>query len=378
MSEGKYKVLQIQQDYIVRASDAADIPEQILKALPSDRFQTVAAYMHGKPAPGAQTSRADQSVYFNFSKRQLRGLRLMASWKLYRLCRREKFDAVICHRFKAVNLMLFLNRWLKIPLCVGIFHCIGDYDRKSRQRRGHKLTDQHWRFVGVSPAVKDYLVSKNAGFTPANTVSITNTIDVSNLQLMTREQARQKLGLPAEGRIIGTIGRLVPVKAHDCLIQAFSRVSEQHPDAHLAIIGGGPEQARLEALIASLRLQGRVFLTGAREEAMLYVRAFDIWTMPSLSEGLGVALIEGMYGKLPVIASDIPAMRPLTDGAGGISVPPDDAEALAAALDKYLSLTDAELKEKGQNAYDYFMRNHDIEVFRESYRRLIEDNIRRD
>ena len=109
------KVLQLQPDYNVKAHDFADLAEQIVKALPSDRYEVTAAFLRGKPGPGEAVSRADRSVYFEFSDKSLKGMRLRAMWQLYKFCRREKFDVVICNRFKPVNMMPVSYTHLTLP-----------------------------------------------------------------------------------------------------------------------------------------------------------------------------------------------------------------------------------------------------------------------
>lgn len=371
------KVLQLQPDYNVKAHDFADLAEQIVKALPSERYEVTAAFLRGRPASGGAVSRADHSVYFEFSDKSLKGLRLRAMWRLYQFCRKEKFDVVICNRFKPVNMMLLLNRWLKIPLCIGISHGFGEYDRFYRRRETQRMIDKAWRFVGVSPAVKQYLLDCKCGFTDQNTYAITNAIDIQQAEGLqhSREQSRELLGLSPSARLIGALGRLVPVKGHTYLLQAFAALKDKYPEAQLAIIGAGREESRLRSEIERLGLSGRAHLLGFREDALQYVRAFDIWTMPSLAEGLGLALLEGMSGHLPVIASSVPAMLPLIQGAGGLAVEPADVPALTAALDTYLGLSDEMLRAKGEQAYHYLQEQHDIDVFRREYLDLIESGL---
>ncbi|WP_295486764.1 glycosyltransferase [uncultured Pseudomonas sp.] len=373
----RYKVLQLQPDYNIKQHDFADLAEQVFKALPADRFDTTMAFLRGKPAPGQPVSRAERSVYFEFSDKALKGMRLKASWQLFQFCRRERFDVVICNRFKPVNMLLQLNRWLRIPLCIGISHGFGEYDRFYRRRQAKRLIDRAWQFVGVSPAVKQYLLDCRCGFTDANTHGITNAIDIEQAEALqlSRADARAQLGLDADARLVGALGRLVPVKGHTYLIEAFAALKDKYPQTQLAIIGAGREQARLQQQIERAGLAGRVHLLGFKENALQYVRAFDLWTMPSLAEGLGLALLEGMSGHLPVIASDVPAMRPLIEGAGGLAVKPADVASLTAALDTYLALDDQALRAKGEQAYDYLTREHDIEVFRQQYLQLIESGL---
>ncbi|RON10658.1 glycosyltransferase [Pseudomonas brassicacearum] len=371
------KVLQLQPDYNVKAHDFADLAEQIVKALPVERYEITAAFLRGRPGPGEAVSRADRSVYFEFSDKSLKGMRLRAMWRLYQFCRKEKFDVVICNRFKPVNMLLQLNRWLKIPLCIGISHGFGEYDRYYRRRQAQSLVDGRWRFVGVSPAVKQYLLDCDCGFTDLNTYAITNAIDIEQAEGLqhSRERSRELLGLDSSVRLIGALGRLVPVKGHIYLLQAFAELKDKYPQTQLAIIGAGREEARLTCEIERLGLSGRAHLLGFKENALQYVRAFDIWTMPSLAEGLGLALLEGMSGHLPVIASDVPAMLPLVQGAGGLAVEPANVPSLVRALDTYLGLSDEDLKAKGELAYRYLQEQHDIDEFRQEYLQLIDSGL---
>ncbi|UFH49730.1 glycosyltransferase [Pseudomonas sp. KNUC1026] len=373
-----FKILQLHPDYNIKRHDFADLSEQIVKALPAERYQVTQAFLRGRPGAGEPESRAARSVYFDMSETALKGVRrLGALWRLYRFCKAEGFDAVICNRFKPVNMMMQLNRWLKIPLCIGIVHGFGEYDRAYRRRQAHKSIDRHWRFIGVSPAVREYLLGLGCGFTPGNTVAITNAIDIDQargLQLE-RQAARSALGLRQDARMIGALGRLVPVKGHTFLLQAFARLMDRYPNVELAIIGAGREEANLRRQIGDLGLAGRAHLLGFQADALQYVRAFDVWTMPSLAEGLGLALLEGMSGELPVIASNVPAMLPLIKGAGGIAVAPGDIDSLAEALDTYLAMPDEQLREKGSETFAYLCQHHAIEPFRQAYLEFIENSL---
>ncbi|WP_161864671.1 glycosyltransferase [Pseudomonas yangonensis] len=367
------KVLQLQTRY--NAADTnSDLGEQILQGLPAERFEVVNAYLEGRPADSAVSPAGRRQVFFEFSEKDMSGLRRKVRARLLAFCREEGFDVVLLHRFKAVNLFMHLNKKLRIARCIGVSHGFGEYDRFYRRWQARRLIDECWRFVGVSPAVVDYLVSLRCGFTKANTVSITNALDIDlaeSLQL-SRDEARQALGLPLEPMIVGAIGRLVPIKGHTHLIRAFAALSQEFPCAQLAIIGGGREQGNLEALVAESGLQGRVHLCGTQPDAMRYVRAFDLFAMPSLQEGLGLALLEGMCGRLPVMGSDIPAMRPLLQGAGGRLFTPGDVASLTEQLRASLADSESARIEQGERAYRYLRREHDIEDFRRKYRELLE------
>lgn len=366
----KIKVLQLQNRYNINASDLA---EQVIQGLPAEHFEVTTAFLRGRPGPGEPKSRAARSIYFGFSQSDLKGLRLRALWRLFRLCREQRYEVVIAHRFKPMNMLMLLNRWLRIPACIGVQHGIGDFDRGYRRWEARRLLTANWRVVGVSRAVRDYLVGCGAGFDASNTVQINNAIDIDRAERLQhpREQARSLLGLAQEPFIFGAIGRLVPVKGHIHLIEAFARLQSAYPQAQLAIIGEGRARAELETAIARHGLAGRVHLLGAREDALQYVRAFDAFVMPSLSEGLPLALLEGMSGRLPVIGSDIDSLRPILEDCGGHQFKVGDIAGLAAQLRGVLDLSPKERSEEGERAYTYLRRAHDIDCFRQQYRELL-------
>ncbi|MDY0250640.1 MAG: glycosyltransferase [Pseudomonas sp.] len=379
MTLSKIKVLQLHPKYNIRSTDISDLGEQIFKALPENRYITINGFFSGRPREGDPVSCANQSIYFEFTGQQLKGLRIFALWKLYKYLKKENIDVVICNRYKPVNMLLTLSRFMKIPLCIGIAHGFGDYDRAYRRNQVKKRVNKNWRFVGVSPAVKDYLLSLKSGFTEENTVAITNAIDTEKADsiMLDKSAARAELRLDPSVKIIGALGRLVPLKGHANLIKAFSVVSKDYPDTHLAIIGEGREQANLENLIQTLNLQDRVHLLGFHPDAIRLAKAFDIWVMPSFKEGLGLALLEGMCARLPIIASNVPAMLPLINGAGGIVIDPHNIEDISAALVSYLNKSYQERSLLGDNAYKYLVDNHSIKEFKVKYLDLIENGLKK-
>jgi len=369
----------LQPDFHETHHGLSGLVEQIVAAFDPQQFECVSGFMHGKPTSGSSfKTAASRTKFFDLPDSAMKGLRLGAKWSLYRFLRAENFDVVICNRFKPVNMLMDLNRYLHIPVCIGISHGLGEYDTESRRYRFKRLLSPAWQFVGVSSAVRDYLLGLDCGFSHTNTTYINNAIDIDHTarELFERETARKYLAIPASARVIGTAGRLVPIKGHTFLVRAFAEIAPKHPDAHLAILGSGREETTLRNLVESLGLKDRIHLPGFVADAKRYIRAFDVWAMPSLSEGLSISLLEGMCGQLPVVASDIPAITPFVR-QHGLLVPPEQVAPLADALDSYLSLPPEKLEAIGKAAFKYLQDNHDIRTFHEKYRRLVKNTLKK-
>lgn len=135
-------------------------------------------------------------------------------------------------------------------------------------------------------------------------------IDLTKLNFFSRENARFQVEKATKTKlenvfVVGTIGRLTPEKNHSFLIKNFRYILEGKKNAIFVIIGDGPERDTLERLVENLKLQDRVFLLGEIENASSYLPGFDMFVLPSLFEGISVALTEALIAGLPLLASDV-------------------------------------------------------------------------
>ena len=163
-----------------------------------------------------------------------------------------------------------------------------------------------------------------------------------------RAAARAALGLSDADRAVGAVGVLEPRKGHRFLVEAMAmldregaggglprdQVARQAAPRIVAIIAGdGPLRDPLAAEIQRLLLGEAVHMVGRVGDARTILWALDIFVMPSLSEGLGVALLEAMACGLPAVASRVGGIVDAVDeGRTGILVAAEDADALAGAL----------------------------------------------
>jgi glycosyltransferase involved in cell wall biosynthesis len=156
-----------------------------------------------------------------------------------------------------------------------------------------------------------------------------------------RVTLREELGLKASARLVVAMGSLYPVKGHEHLIDAFALIADRYPELHIAIGGRGELE---ESLISRARLHGlkeRVHLLGLRSDVSAVLAAADIFALPSLSEGLPIALLEAMFARCPIVASDVGDVSVALDrGRAGLLVPPADPASLAAAIAQLLANPD--------------------------------------
>ena len=146
-------------------------------------------------------------------------------------------------------------------------------------------------------------------FAPPQSRVIRNGVDIGRLtaRALDRESARLALGLKPTGTVVGSAARFDEVKRLDMLLRAAAAAPE--PSFAVALLGGGPEAARLRTLAGQLGIAARVTFAGEVPDAARLLAAFDIFASPSRKEGLPLAVVEAMALGLPVVASDIPAHR---------------------------------------------------------------------
>lgn len=139
---------------------------------------------------------------------------------------------------------------------------------------------------------------------------------------------------PAGGRLLVAVARLVEQKGLDVAVRALPDLPA---DVRLAVLGEGPERARLEALARDLGASDRLLLPGRVGDVGAWLRQADVVVHPARWEGFGLALLEAMLAGKPVVASSVSSIPEIVaDGETGLLVEPDDAPALARALESLL------------------------------------------
>jgi glycosyltransferase involved in cell wall biosynthesis len=143
---------------------------------------------------------------------------------------------------------------------------------------------------------------------------------------------RESLGIPDNVPVIGSVGNFRVEKGHRYLLDAAVHVRRKLPDARFVLVGTGPLERALRRQARELRLENVIF-TGARSDVPRIASSFDVFVLPSVYEGLSIALVEALSIGIPAVVTRTGgAIETVSDGLNAVVVPPRDAQALAYAI----------------------------------------------
>ncbi len=195
---------------------------------------------------------------------------------------------------------------------------------------------------GALAAVRPHLIACGSQVAAAvrralpgtNAEVIANGVDLDRFRPDDRTANRRRLGLPLGVQLIGSAGRLEPVKGHDVLISALSQLPSS---VHLALAGNGSQRSELEDQVQMSGLHDRVHFLGMLDDMVGFYRALDVFCLPSRNEGLPLSLLEAQASGIPAVASDVGGVREAACPRTARLVPADRPGLLADALQTVLT-----------------------------------------
>lgn len=258
---------------------------------------------------------------------------------LVRLIRSERARVLHVHGYASSNFGRLAAFLTGIPVIIHE-HFI-DSEMPWYQQLADRILSQ-WTTVGigVSKAVSQSM--KQRRHMPANRVlTLTSGVPFEDFRRRQEDELvalRREFQIDPSQMVVGCIGRLATVKGHNILIKGWSKIIAACPKAVLLIVGDGPERASLERLVQECGVQGSVKLVGHRDDVADCLSLFQLFCMPSFSEGFPMALIEAMAVRIPIVASNVGGIAELlTSEKDALLVPSGDSGLLAAAVVRVLS-----------------------------------------
>jgi glycosyltransferase involved in cell wall biosynthesis len=238
---------------------------------------------------------------------------------------------------------------------------------------GRIISEGNGCITAVSSAVSEDIKALQIA-PPERIRTVYGGIDLSrfNGSVARSPEWRERRGIPNDAVLFGSVGRLVPEKAHDVFIAAAARLIRTSLAAQFVIAGEGRCRAALEADIKRLGMERHFHLIGYEADVPHFLAQLDVFVMPSRTEGLGIALLEALASGLPCIATDVGGIPEILGQAGGLLVPADSTEKLAEAMSAML---EADMREafaaKGRKIAERFSIDDWSEKFCRIYTSLL-------
>ena len=291
-------------------------------------------------------------------------------WRLRKLIQSEQPDILHTWLFAAnAYARLIVGRRMSHRLKIVVSErCVDVWKSGWQLWLDQKLIGRTDRLIGNSHAVAEFY--RSIGY-PADIVRVIhNGISIPENVTTDREALLAELEIPVGSPVIGFIGRMARQKRGEDIVFAMALVAILRPDAHLLMIGEGPERDKLMKFARDIAIDNLVRFTGHRADAAKLLSVMDVFWLASDFEGLSNSLMEAMAAGVPCIASDIPPNRELVvDGETGFLVRVGDRVGFQQFTDRLLS--DAELARRlGDAGRERMRREFNIDSMVDAHAKL--------
>lgn len=268
---------------------------------------------------------------------------IRAFLSLYKLFKEEDFTIIHTHSSKAGLLARLAAVLNKTPIVIHTIHGFAFNDFMNMFKKNFfiyvekllaKWTDV---LITVSNLNKKKIIDLNI----AHENKIKNIYSGIDLRLFTNKRNddfRKELNLENDHLLLGSVGRLSDQKDPITMIEAFGIISKPFPNAHLALVGDGELKGKILEKIDQLKLDGKVHLTGNKNNPWSVYHSMDLFIMSSIYEGLGRSITEALSCGVPVVCTDVEGVPEIVrDNITGILVPPKDSNKLADGIIRTLN-----------------------------------------
>jgi len=284
---------------------------------------------------------------------------------LYKLIKKENFTIIHTHSSKAGFLGRIAAMLNKTPIVIHTIHGFAFHDYMNSFKKNifiylEKLSAK-WThgLITVSNLNKKKVV--DLGIAPIEKLkNIYSGIDLTLFINEKNDQFRKELNLDSNHLLLGSVGRLSNQKDPITMIEAFCIVIKRFPNAHLTLVGEGELRDEILIKIDQLQLNGRVHLTGNKNDPWKIYHSLDLFIMSSIYEGLGRSITEALSCGVPVVCTSVEGVPEIVrDNETGILVPPKDPGALATGIINSLNDMD-NAKKMAEEGRKFVNENFDV------------------
>jgi glycosyltransferase involved in cell wall biosynthesis len=288
--------------------------------------------------------------------------RLRFLYELYKIFRREKPDVVHIH-----HVPLFIQAYLPARLAgikriVLTEHSNHLTINESRLKKLSRFFSKRADVVTtIHDGLREFFIN-DLGVSANKVIAVPNGVDVNKFSPRQVDEGKSEVaGLDPDKFVISCVGRLVPEKDHENLLNAIKRlVDSGMTDFEVVIVGDGPRFDEVQRIIEKLGISPYVKMLGARNDVVDILKGTDVVVLSSKTEGLPMVLIEAMAAGVPCVATAVGGIPQLLSDGAGVVVPAKDSESLAGAIKDLYENRDR-LKEIGPRARQRIVEGYDID-----------------
>jgi len=230
-------------------------------------------------------------------------------------------------------------------------------------RKYDRLTKKFVSHYTVQTETARKETAKILGLSEKKFTVIPNIIDIKTFDFsLDKENKKKKLKINPNNLNITCLARLRKGKGHEYLLEAFENIYKDKKNINLLLVGDGEEEERLKSLIKKYKSKKNIYFLGIRKDVAQILNISDIFTLPTLSEGMSNAILEAMASGLPIVTTDIDVNKELIKhNENGLLVPVEDSLSLESAIRKLIK--DKVLcKRLGNNAKETIIKNFDSDI----------------
>lgn len=343
----------------------------LINNLPSDAYRHTIVCVTDATDFSHRIERSDVEIY---EIRKRPGKDLGAYSRMWRVLRRLRPKLVHTRNLPALDMiapawLAGIRRFVHSEHGLDLLEIDGRNAKYNRLRRLSRVVVN--RYIAVSADLTGWLRAE-VGIPSSRVETIYNGVDTARFSPDLPAPMILPDGFAPPGTIVvGTVGRLDPLKNQLALVEAFLQVLARGPELReklrLVIVGDGGLRSEIEAAVAKGNASDLVWLPGFRTDAAAVYRALDIFVLPSLREGIANTLLEAMASGRPVVAARVggnPEIVP--DGLAGQLVPAANPEALAAAIQNYVEHPGL-MRAHGKAAREHVLRNFSLDAMIKKY-----------
>ncbi len=266
-------------------------------------------------------------------------------YKLYKLLKNRKFDVIHTHAYSAGTIGRISAFLAGVPVIISHNQNVYGHYNKYYHFMEWLLSHVTDSIICVSDMVKKF-TNETQGIDTKRLVTIYNGIE--NIRSVSGEKTsdlKKELGIPVNNSVIGTVAQFSGKKGLGYLIKSASILLKHRKDVNFLLVGDGTTKDELKYLCHNLKIENNVVFAGERSDIPEMLSLIDIFVLPSITEGLPLALLEAMACGKPVVATSVGGVPEIVkNGLNGILVQPKDPEALHGAMKELLN--NADMREK--------------------------------